>query len=273
MPVIAGRLIVAFAAVGLLAGEASRRRRRMDPMPLPRPRPALKVETRPAKVAARKASGAQTASRAAIARAFVRGRLRDTSIHGFTPLRGSRRCRQPIARPRTGRRLQPTRPAPQLGRWRRARRPRRSTSPRSNRPSISCAKAGRDEATNDRKHHFRSARAQARRMGDPAQRRQPNSISRATPPSSPPTRAGPASRTCAGAPRRRCGSNRRRSADGDRLLPRRTAAHRQGPLRAGARAARPGRQRRRRRRWCAKPGATTAFPTMSKRRRAQPLPA
>ena len=50
-----------------------------------------------------------------------------------------------------------------------------------------------DEATNIEKTIIRSACAKARGMDHPAQRRQPQSISRAMPPSSPPTRAGRAS--------------------------------------------------------------------------------
>ena len=105
------------------------------------------------------------------------------------------------------------------------------------------------------------------RMGDPAQRRHRSGFLRATPLSSPPIRAGRASSRCAAAPRRRCGSSAPTPQPSSPFSP----ASRRAPPRAGSRsrarcsrrATVPARRRR-----CARPGARTASPPISKRRRA-----
>ena len=123
-----------------------------------------------------------------------------------------------------------------------------------------------------RGHHCRSARAQARRMGDPAQRRRHATISRVMPPSSPPIRAGRASRLCGAGPKACCGRNAPIRKPSSAFSPpnRRTPPKDISRWRARCwrKATVPAPPRR-----CATPGATTAFPPISKRRRATLSPA
>ena len=135
------------------------------------------------------------------------------------------RCRRPPARP------------PRRWRWRRAPAPRRSTSPRSNRPSSSSHKGRQDEATNvegtisdpvaRKLVEWVILRSDDSRPRFPALRRLHRGQSELA-----------EHHDLAAARRSRAVAAAGRSADHDRLFPQRSAAHRQGPFCARARAAR-----------------------------------